>query len=409
MPTDVERLSLPQARRVALAAQGFTDPAPAGRPDVRHVRRVLGRTHLLQLDSVNVFERAHLLPLFSRLGPYDKDLLARSAYGPRRELFEYWGHEASLLPLGLHPLLRWRMARIEALQDGWGEPLRVMREHPEFVALVLRHLEQGGPMTAAQVQESVGHDRGRPAGPWWDWSLPKAALEYLFGAGRVTTADRAGFTRVYDLTERVLPAAVLDLPTPEPAEAHRQLILLAARAHGVATAGDLCDYFRLRGEDGPAAVRSLVADGSLVPVQVPGWRDAAYLHPQAALPRRVRASALLSPFDPLVWERARTSRLFGFDYRLEIYTPAAKRLYGYYVLPFLHDGALRARVDLKSDRKAGVLRVLAAWLEPGSDEGDVAAALAVELRRAAAWQGLDDVLVEPRGTMASGLTAALAA
>lgn len=393
-----ERLSAAAARRVALAAQGLLDPEPTGTVTARHLRRVLGRTHLLQMDSVNVFERAHHLPLYSRLGAYDTGLLSRLAYRDR-ELFEYWGHEASLLPVALHPLLRWRMARAEALEEGWGGPLRTMRERPELVARVLRRLEDEGPMGAGAMR-----DAPRGGASWWGWDEAKLALEYLFWAGRVTTATRRGFERVYDLTERVIPSAVLDVPTPSREDAQRELVLLSARALGVATERDLRDYFRLRPAEARAALSSLVEDGALVPVQVEGWgAQPAYLHPGARVPRRVRASTLLSPFDPLVWERSRTSRLWGFDYRLEIYVPAHKRVHGYYVLPFLHDEALVARVDLKGDRSAGVLRVRAAWLESGQDPGAVAVALRAELRRAADWQGLDEVLVEPRGDLAAHL------
>ena len=401
----MERLSLRTARRIALAAQGFADPRPAGAVDRRHVKRVVGRTGLLQVDSVNVFERAHHLPLFSRLGAYERELLPRAAYG-HRDLFEYWGHEASLLPVSTHPLLRWRMEQAAALELGWGNVTRVARERPDVVCAVLQRLTDGGPATAGELHAEL--DGGvRPAGPWWDWSLAKAALEHLFWAGRVTTSTRRGFTRVYDLTERVLPAAVLALPTPAPADARRELVRLAARSHGVATEPDLRDYYRLGPGDSRRAVAELVEAGDLVPVEVEGWRAPAYLSSGARVPRRVRASALLSPFDPLVWSRDRTARLFGFDYRIEIYVPAAKRVHGYYVLPFLHDEALRARVDLKSDRKAGVLRVLAAWLEPGSEAGGTAQALAAELARAAAWQGLDAVAVEPRGDLAPYLAAAV--
>ena len=389
------------ARRTALAAQGFADPRPAGRADRRHLRRVLGRTRLLQVDSVNVFERAHYLPLFSRLGPYDTGLVDRAAYCPRpadRELFEYWGHEASLLPVGLHPLLRWRMERAAAAEEGWGRTQQVVREHPAFVEHVLQRVRDEGPVTAGEL-----HEGERPTGPWWDWSATKVALEHLFWAGRVTTAARRGFTRVYDVPEKVLPAEVLAAPTPSREDAQRELVRLAAASYGVATEKDLRDYFRLRPPEAQAAVRSLVEAGELLPVQVEGWRAPAYLSPGAATPRRVRASALLSPFDPLVWERSRAARLFGFDYRIEIYVPAARRVHGYYVLPFLHDEAVRARVDLKADRKDGVLRVQAAWCEDGHDPGETAEALRAELRRAADWQGLGEVVVEPRGDLAPHL------
>ena len=401
MPRSRERLSLPVARRIALAAQGFADPAPVGTVDRRHLRRVLRRTNLLQIDSVNVFQRAHYLPAFSRLGSYDTGLLDQLAYRDR-ELFEYWGHEASLLPVRLQPLLRWRMERARNLEEGWGGPLRAMRERPEFVAQVLRLVEERGPVGAGALREG---ERNR--GAWWSWDDTKIALEFLFWSGQVTTAGRRSFERLYDLPERVLPAAVLAAPTPAPAEAMRELIRLSARAHGVATERDLRDYFRLGVTDARTAVRELVDAGELLPVQVDGWTATAYLSPDAAVPRRISRSALLSPFDPLVWERARTERLFDFSYRIEIYVPAPKRVHGYYVLPFLHEEALKARVDLKADRKAGVLRVLAAWLEPGGSPDEVARALATELRRAATWQGLSDVTVAPQGTLAPALSAEL--
>ena len=396
-----ERLPLPAARRVALAAQGFADPRPTGAVDRRHLRRVVGRTGLLQIDSVNVFERAHYVPVYSRVGPYAKDLVDRAAYRDR-ELFEYWGHEASLLPVALHPLLRWRMERAASLEEGWGRTRSIAREQPQLVADVLRRVQQEGPVGAGQLR-----DGPRGAAGWWTWDAAKTVLEHLFWTGRVTTSTRRSFERLYDVTERVLPAQVLAAPTPSREDAQQQLLLLAARSHGVATERDLRDYFRLRVDEARAALQALVEDGRLLRVQVDGWRDPAYLHPEAAVPRRVRASALLSPFDPLVWERARTSRLFGFDYRIEIYVPAEKRVHGYYVLPFLHDEALRARVDLKSDRQAGVLRVQAAWLEPGHEAGETAVALAAELHRAAGWQGLDAVHVAGRGDLAGPLSAAL--
>jgi uncharacterized protein YcaQ len=395
-------ISLRQARRIALAAQGFTDPLPTGGVDARHLRRVLGRTSVLQIDSVNVFARAHLMPAFSRLGPWPTPLLDDLAFG-RRELFEYWGHEASYLPMALHPLLRWRMARAEALEEGWGGLLRVFRERPEFVGSLLSRVEDEGPVGAGALR-----DTPRGKGTWWGWDDVKRGLEYLFWSGRVSTSRRTnGFERLYDVTERVIPSAVLALPTPSREDAQRELVRIAARAHGVATERDLRDYFRLRVDEGRAAVASLVEDGALQPVRVEGWRDVAYLSPGAVVPRWVRRSALLSPFDPLVWERSRTSRLFDVDYRIEIYVPAAKRVYGYYCLLFLHDEAIRARVDLKSDRKDGVLRVLASWLEAGSVPGSTAQALAVQLRRAAAWQGLSEVVVEDRGDLARELANAL--
>ncbi len=406
----MERVSRRVARRIALAACGFGEPRPTGRPDRRHLRRVLRRTALLQMDSVNVFERAHYLPVFSRLGAYPTSLVDRAAYTDR-ELFEYWGHEASLLPVAMHPLLRWRMAAAARGEEGWGRIRGIALEQPKLVDELLRAVADGGPGGASEISRRVGGGSEKvPRGAgMWNWDPAKVALEYLFWAGRVTTASRRSFERVYDLTERVIPADVLALPTPSREQAQRELVRLAAGAHGVATERDLRDYFRLRVDEGAAAVRSLVEAGELLRVEVEGWRQPAYLWPGARVPRRVVASALLSPFDPLVWERSRTSRLFGFDYRIEIYVPAARRVHGYYVLPFLHDEALRARVDLKADRRVGALRVMASWLEPGSDAVGTAAALAAELRLAASWQGLSAVVVEPRGDLAAALAAALGA
>ncbi|HWH28665.1 MAG TPA: crosslink repair DNA glycosylase YcaQ family protein [Mycobacteriales bacterium] len=397
-----ERLSPAAARRVALAAQGFNDTPVTGAATRRHLRRVLSRTQLLQIDSVNVFERAHYLPAFSRLGPYPRRLVDDAAYR-HREVFEYWGHEASLLPVELHPLLRWRMEQAARGEAGWGRTRRIAVERPDLVAHVLQRVADEGPIGAGALH--AGERRG---GPWWGWTETKVALEHLFWSGRVSTAVRTRqFERLYDLTERVLPAEVLAAPTPDEAEAHRGLVERSARAHGVATESDLRDYFRLSVAPTRIAVRELVDDGVLLPVAVEGWRQPAWLHRDAAVPRRVRASALLSPFDPLVWERARTQRLFGFTYRIEIYVPAPLRVHGYYVLPFLHDEALRARVDLKADRPAGALLVQAAHLEPGQDAADTAAALAAQLRQAAAWQGLADVVVRPRGDLAPALAVAL--
>jgi uncharacterized protein len=397
-----ERLSSAAARRVALAATGFADKRPAGAVTRRHLRRVVARTQLLQIDSVNVFERAHYLPAYSRLGSYPTALVDSAAYR-HRDLFEYWGHEASLLPVDAHPLLRWRMHQAAAGEAGWGRTRRIAVERPDLVAHVLRRVAEEGPVGAGALH--AGERRG---GPWWGWNETKVALEQLFWSGRLTTAVRTRqFERLYDLPERVLPAGVLAAPTPAPAEARRALVERAARAHGVATERDLRDYYRLGVTEAREAVQALVVDGVLLPVDVEGWRQPAWLHRDAALPRRVRATALLSPFDPLVFERSRTARLFGFDYRIEIYVPAPQRVHGYYVLPFLHDEALRARVDLKADRKAGVLLVQSAFAEPGHDAGETAAALAAELRRAAGWQSLSDVVVLPRGDLAPALTAAL--
>ncbi|HEU5006041.1 MAG TPA: winged helix-turn-helix domain-containing protein [Jatrophihabitantaceae bacterium] len=401
-----ERLSAAQARRIALAAQGFAEPRPSGRIDARHIRKVLERIGVLQLDSVNVFCRTHYMPLFSRLGPYPRDLLDKLAAhtsGPiRRELFEYWAHEASLVPVELQPLLRWRMERASA--EAWGGMQRVARDNPELLEQVFDLVSEQGPLRAGDT----GIERApRRAGQMWNWHDGKVALEFLFWAGRVTAARRVNFERLYDLPERVLPREVIATPTPSKEDAQRELVRIAARAYGVATEPDLRDYFRLPHGDSKARVAELVDAGELLPVEVTGWNAPAYLWPGTRLPRRVAARALLSPFDSLVWFRERTERIFNFRYRIEIYTPAHKRVHGYYVLPFLLGEALVARVDLKSDRQAGVLRVQGAYLEDGADPYDTARELAAELAITAQWLGLDGVRVAGRGDLAHDLTKAL--
>jgi uncharacterized protein YcaQ len=398
-----DSLSVAQARRITLAAQGFTDPAPGGATDMRHLRRVLRRLHLIQMDSVNVLQRAHFMPLYSRLGPYSPALLERAAYRNPRELFEFWGHEASLITVDLQPLFRWRMAN--AKDYAWGNMTRIATEQPDLVAGVLDQVRARGPITAAQMEQ----DAPRSKDQWgWNWSVVKQALEWLFYTGQVTAADRTtSFARRYDLTERVLPAAVLNAPTPAPEDAFRALVELSARSLGIAAEGELRDYFRLPVAGFKRAVAELIEDKVLVPVAVAGWKQPAYLHHEAKLPRRVRAATLISPFDPLIWERARTERLFDMNYRIEIYVPAAQRLYGYYVLPFLHGDRFAARVDLKADRKAGVLQIPAAWIEPAAEQDETAAALAAALRRLAGWLGLDSIAPPVRGDLAGPLSAAL--
>jgi uncharacterized protein YcaQ len=404
--TGRERLTAAQARRIALAAQGFADPRPSGRVDARHLRKVLGRIGILQLDSVNVFCRTHYMPMFARLGPYPRELLDKLAAhtsGPiRRELFEYWAHEASLVPVELQPLLRWRMAR--ASEEAWGGMQRVFREKPELVEQVFDLVAEQGPLRAGDT----GIERApRRAGAMWNWHDGKVALEYLFWSGRVTAARRVNFERLYDLPERVLPAEVIGTPTPAKEDAQRELVRIAARAYGVATEPDLRDYFRLPTADSKARVAELVDAGELLPVDVAGWKAPTYLWPDARRPRRVTARALLSPFDSLIWFRERTERIFNFRYRIEIYTPAPRRVHGYYVLPFLLGEALVARVDLKSDRQAGVLRVQGAYLEDGADPYDTARELAAELAITAQWLGLDGVQVAGRGDLAQDLAKAV--
>jgi hypothetical protein len=410
-PAEIE-LSAAQARRAALAAQGLTAARPRGRVDARHLRRALAAVGILQLDSVNVFSRSHYMPLFSRLGPYPRETLdlltvhqdgiERRARADRRELFEYWGHEASLIPIDLQPLLRWRMARADSL--AWTGVARVARDEPELVKRVLKLVRERGPIRAAEVG---GPPRERRPGEMWNWNDGKKALEYLFFAGEVVAERRVNFERLYDVPERVLPAAVLALPTPGEAEAQRELLLFAARRLGVATEPDLGDYFRLPRADSKARLAELVEAGALMPATVEGWSAAAYAPPDLQVPRRIRARALLSPFDSLVWRRERTERLFGFRYRIEIYTPAAKRVHGYYVLPFLLGDRLVARVDLKSDRQAGVLRVLGAFAEPRVEAGAVAPELAEELRLVSRWLGLGGVEVARKGDLAAALRRAV--
>jgi uncharacterized protein YcaQ len=400
-------LSAAQARRIALAAQGLADPRPTGRVDARHIRRVLDKIAILQIDSVNVFSRAHYLPIFARLGPYPREVLDRmTAYVARprgRELFEYWAHAASLVPVAYQPLLRWRMARADA--EPWPAIRRIGTENPQLLEDVLELLAEQGPITAGDT--GIPRPAPRP-GHMWNWHDGKIALEYLFYAGRVSTAKRVNFERYYDLTERVLPPDILEQPTPEPADAWRELVRISARALGVATIADLSDYFRISRAATKTAVAELVESGELLPVDVVGWGLPAYLWHAARRPRRVAARALLSPFDSLVWFRERTERLFGFWYRIEIYTPEPKRQYGYYVLPFLLGDTLVGRVDLKADRQAGVLRVQSAWVELGHDPAYVAAELAAELAITASWLELDDIEVMPRGDLAKELAAALA-
>jgi uncharacterized protein YcaQ len=395
----VDTLSLRTARRIALFAQGFGRARPAS-PDRRHVRDLVRRLGVVQMDSVNVLTRTHYLPTFSRLGAYPREALEAEAWGPRRSLFEYWGHEASLLPLELQPLFRWRMERA---RDGamWTGLARFGRERADYVDGVLAEIERRGPVTGGDFATG---SRGAPG--WWEWSDGKRALEWLFWAGLITTKTRRGFERVYDLTERALPARILDQPTPTEADAQRDLIRISARTMGVATGADLRDVFRLPLAETKARIAELVEAGELTPVAVKGWKQTAYLAPGARAPRKVTGDALLSPFDNLIWTRDRTERVFGVRVRLEIYTPAHKRAHGYYVLPFLQDEAITARVDLKSDRKAGALLVQAAWRETDATP-ETPARLAAELGRMAGWLGLERVEVAGRGDLSEALADAL--
>ncbi|MFC5677772.1 winged helix-turn-helix domain-containing protein [Aeromicrobium endophyticum] len=399
-----QHLSVLQARRVALAAQGFTRPRPGVDGDVtaRHVARVVERLGFFQIDSVNVLQRAHYMPLYSRLGAYDVELLHRASSRPPRRLFEYWAHEAALVDVRLWQAFRFRMDTADT--KAWGGPRRIGRDKPELVEWVLHEVRDRGPLTAREIE----HDVPRETGHWgWNWSEVKMALEYLFFKGEVTAARRnAAFERVYDVPERVIPPAQLDAPPIDDAQAHRLLVAHAASALGVATPQCLRDYFRMDPAPTRAAIADLVESGELLPATIAGWNRPAYLHRDAVRPRAVRARALLSPFDPLVFERTRAERLFDFRYRIEIYVPESQRVHGYYVLPFLLGDRLVARVDLKADRRAGVLVVHGAWAESHAPD-HTAAELAAELRLMAGWLGLDAVRPPVKGDLAGELTTCL--
>ncbi|MBB3327715.1 winged helix-turn-helix domain-containing protein [Microlunatus antarcticus] len=400
-----ERLTPAQARRVALAAQGFGRPAPTRPVGMRDLVSLTHRLGQLQIDSINVVTRAHFVPTFSRLGPYDPALLERAAFSAPRRLFEYWGHAASLLDVDLEPLLRFRMREGA---HAWGGVDAVARANPALVDLVRREIAERGPLSARQLEVEHGQD-ARERDHWgWNWSAVKTVLEWLFYVGEVSSARRnSQFERVYDIPDRVLPAAVRARPTPSPEESVRGLVRRAAVALGVATEPALRDYFRTRPGATQQAVAELVESGELLTVTVGDQTRPWYLWHEARLPRRVHARALLSPFDSMVFERARLEALFGFTYRIEIYVPGPRRVYGYYVYPFLLGDRFVARVDLKADRANGVLRVLSAWVEDGVDPWEVAAELAAELASMAAWQGLSDVEVLPRGDLAAALEAAV--
>lgn len=397
------------ARRAALAAQGFAEARPSGPVTRRHVARTVGRTRLLQLDSVNVAVRAHYMPLFSRLGSYDRALVDDAAWSHsarRPRLFvEYWAHEASLLPVQDWPLLLSKAKR----PGWWRYYAELVERQPTLVDDVLAAVEELGPVGAGALETALGAVVApRPPGAtWWERSDVKRICEYLFGIGQLTTGSRRHFQRLYDLPERVLPPDVLAAHPADPDDAARELVLRSASALGVATEPDLRDYYRLGPAQCRAAVAELVDAGALEQLAVRGWRHPAYRLPGARMPRTITGRALLCPFDPLIWERDRTERLFGFRYRIEIYVPQPQREYGYYVFPFLLDGELVARVDLKADRAAGVLRVPGAFVEPGADTGRVTAELADELSTMAGWLGLDAVVVGERGGLATPLAAAL--
>ncbi|MGI9648278.1 MAG: winged helix-turn-helix domain-containing protein [Acidimicrobiia bacterium] len=389
-------LTLRQARRIALAAQGFSRPRPTGRVDVRHFRRVISQINLLQLDSVNVAVRAHYMPMFSRLGAYSRDALDDWINGP--EMFEYLAHVASVMPTADLPMLRHRMRD----RKRYNRTRELMRTHPEYFDQVYEEVAEHGPLTVSDLS-----DPGSRTGPWWGHGRGKVALDWLYVNGRLTIRGRTpNFVSIYDLPERVFSPDLL-ASEMAPEEAHREMALRGARAHGVGTAKDIADYYRITVPQARPQLAALVEEGLLEEVRVEGWKQTAYRHPAAALPRQVEARALLSPFDPVVWERDRTERLFGFEYRIEIYVPEPQRRYGYYVYPFLLGDELVARVDLKADRKAGVLRARGTFIEEGQDPSGVAAELAAELHLMAEWLGLDEVHVASKGNLSGALRKAV--
>jgi uncharacterized protein len=383
-------LSLAEARRVALAAQLFV-PGLATPKNAAALGKIVHRLGAVQIDSVNVLVRSHYLPIYSRCGSYAPELLERAAYDGSRSVFEYWGHEASFLPVELFPLFRWRMERARNGEGTWKRLRRYATSHKDLVTSALEQIRERGALGASELA-----DCGKSKGSWWGWSQGKEILEWLFWIGDVTTARRRNFERLYDLTERVIPQSVLNVSAPPPEQARRELMAVSARALGVATARDLRDYFRLPAQDAPLRIAELVEEGTLQPVSVEGWKQPAYLHKDAACPRRADVSALLSPFDSVIWERQRTERLFDFHFRLEIYTPIHKRLHGYYVLPFLLGDRLVGRVDLKANRQDGRLEVRGGSAEKGVRVGQIVEPLAAELTQLARWLKLAGVAVTSR-------------
>jgi uncharacterized protein YcaQ len=398
-------LSLGEAQRVALAAQGLGVPKPA-RVTKRHLLATIQRLGLLQIDSVNVLVRAHYFPLFSRIGPYPTEWLDDLAYRKRR-LFEYWGHAASLIPVDLFPSFRWRMERAKqgiGVYRGW---VNFAKNNAGLIQEVLEQIRQHGPARAGDVEKAIKQEQLAKKAGWWEWSDSKTALEWLFWSGQVTTSTRRNFERVYDLTERVYPH-LYNGDIPDLAIAQRELVATAARALGVATENDLSDYFRLKINETRPRIRELVEAGELLEVKVESWRQPAYLSSSARIPRSLEAGTFLSPFDPLLWERKRTERLFGFRYRIEIYTPAARRQHGYYVLPFLFGQNFVARLDLKADRTNNLLRVVGAFAEPQTEPKTFVHAVSAELQSMAAWLGLEKIAISKYGDLAPMLRSALA-
>ncbi len=401
-------LSAGQARRIALAAQGFADPRPSGTPTRAHLRRVVDRTKLIQLDSVNILARAHYLPTFSRVGAYDTTILDRAAWRSTarapRFLVEYWAHEAALVPVDDWPLFGWRMQ--EFAEGRYRYTREVLRRNKSVADDVLAVIADSGPIMPRDIEKTLGVDRpARRKGDWWDRGEVKHLCEALFASGALSAVRNDHFVRHYDLAERVVGADRVGVVVDK-RDAHRELVARAAAAHGIATVADLADYYRLKTADVRGVVGDLTDAGLIEEVGVAGWSETAYLWHAAKIPRTISRSTLLSPFDPVVFFRPRTERLFDFHYRIEIYVPQHKRVHGYYVLPYLMGDQIVARVDLKADRKAGVLQVLSTHREAGIDSAAVAESLANDLAITARWCGLDDVVIHDRGELSRELAAA---
>ena len=393
------QMSADQARRMALAAQGFSGAERPKSNSWAGIHRMVQRLQLLQIDSVNVLSRAHYLPLFSRLGPYDRNILDRRSLAPTgRALFECWAHEASFVPLAMHPLMRWRMDRARAGNSRYKSMRDFARDEAAYLNRVYDFIGENGPTTAADLPEGAKSEGG-----WWGWGRGKMALEVLFEQGHLTAGSRPGFTRLYDLPARVIPAEILAQPTPPESEVFAELMLRSAIALGIGTEFDLRDYFRLPPAEARTALAHLVATGKLEECTVNGWDAPAYRPTGAPIPRKAGGDAFLSPFDPIVWDRPRAERLFNFRYRIEIYTPAAKRQFGYYVLPFLMGQTLAGRVCLKADRQAGLLRANALHYEDGQNADEVARRMLPQLQCMATWLGLSNVAIGEAGNLAPAM------
>lgn len=385
------------ARRISLAAQGFNGGRPSGRIDVRHFRRVMDTIGLVQLDSVNVCIRTHYMPFYSRLGPYDRVALDRWL-NESHENFEYWAHAAATLPADRHRLWRWKMEE----SGPWRRAETVLENHPELLGDVLRQVQRNGPLTVSDLDAPNHRDE-----PWWGYGPGKVALEVLFERGDISALRTGNFMRLYDAPERVIPVEFLEAPTLSKEAAHRVLLLDAVRHHGIGTENDIADYFRLKLRVSAPLLAEMAASGQIEEVEIRGWSGPVYMDPNAVRPRRIEGATLLSPFDPVTWHRERAERLFDFQYRIEIYTPEPQRVYGYYVLPFMLDGELVGRVDLKADRKHGSLLVRSAWHEQNAAPARVAEPLARELETFAAWLGLSGIKVGTKGNLAADIGATL--